>query len=200
MSAGLVACAEPPSESGIALNQPLTAMAASAPTSGRVTFMAAGGTVMQPQALDFTIGSVEVLAHSDGGKVELDDWRLGLGDMTVAPSALPPSGLQLKNVTVQLQKQASAAPESMTPSALAAELPVEVALRADLVVGENKTYPLGPVAVAPLAMSLSMARDGAATMLNISAHCDGGCWDVPGVAHFSDGKIDLALPVTVASY
>lgn len=198
-SLGAVGCAEIPSDSGVSLNQPLTVVTAALPTSGSVHFNAKGGTVAEPRALDFTVKGLDLLAHSEDGVLHLDDLELGLGDITIGAEALPPAGLQLTNVTVNLQKAVKGVASKQSTAELAASFEIPVSIRADLVLDVGKTYPLGPVAVKPLATSFDLRRNGAATELLLSARCEGACWDVPGVANFQDGQIDVVLPVTVTN-
>ncbi len=192
-------CAEIPTESGTSLAQPVTIMTSAAPTTGTVRFAAKGGTVDETMSLDFTVKTLSLLAHSEGDSLRIDDLELQLGDITISPEALPPSGLQLTNVSVGLEKVVDAATVGSNPGALDAMVALPVVMRADLVLGEGKTYPLGPVAVTPLQTTVGVRRNGAAMNLTLAGTCAGACWDVPGVASFRDGKVEVALPATVTN-
>ena len=198
-SVAMVGCAEIPSETGVSLAQPITIMTSAEPRIGKVQFNARGGTVQEATVLDLGVKALSLLAHSDGGALRLEDFELGLGDISIEAAALPPYGLQLTNVAIGLEKSVLGDTHSSTPSALDLSIKVPVTLRADLVLGAGKTYPLGPVAMRPLAATVTLARNGAVFDLSIEASCAGACWDVPGVANFQDGKIQVELPATVTN-
>lgn len=194
-----VGCAEIPTDTGVSLSQPVTVMTSASPTVGKVEFGARGGTVDELQRLDFTVMAMHLLAHTEDGVLQLDDLALELGDITVSPEVLPPSGLQLSTVEVGLSKVSQSEAVAATPGTLDTKLEVPVTLRADLVLGEGKTYPLGPVAVRPLDSTLSLRSVGGTFSLVLDAKCPGACWDVPGVVDFRDGAIRVEIPATVTN-
>ncbi|HWE28235.1 MAG TPA: hypothetical protein VHB97_09550, partial [Polyangia bacterium] len=130
----------------------------------------------------------------------LDALSLPLGDVDVPASALPPTGLALRQLSLSADPtRAEIVDAGDDTRTLRATTPLT--LHWSLQLADGTLYPLGAVATAPLALDVQIARsDGATTATaTVTASCAGTCWSVAGIATLSDGAVYLAAAADVTA-
>ena len=189
--------AAPPTPSN-SLAAPLSIVAGEASAS-HVDFVIAGG-FDGARPVTLTIGQPTLRMHTTASGAELDALDLPLGDVDVPASALPPSGLALRQLAL------SAAPTRAEildagDDALTLRATTPLTLRWSLELADGTLYPLGAVATAPLALAVQIARsDGpTAATVTVTARCAGTCWAIDGLATLSDGAVYLAAAADVTA-
>jgi hypothetical protein len=163
----------------------------------RVDFTIAGG-FDGARPVTLTIAQPIVRLHTTTSGAALDALSLPLGDVDVPASALPPTGLALRQLSLSAEPTRAeivdAGDDTLT---LRATTPLT--LHWSLQLPDGTLYPLGAVATAPLALDVQIARrDGAATA-TVTARCAGTCWSVAGIATLSDGAVYLAAAADVTA-
>jgi hypothetical protein len=161
-------------------------IAAGRVSDSRVDFTIAGGfDSARPVAL--TIAQPTLKLHTTTDGAELDALALPLGDIDVPAAALPPTGLQLRDLTLTADPTRAEVVHA-ADDALELRATVPLTLHWSLVLADGSLYPLGPVPTAPLVLDVQIARSqGQAATATVQASCAGTCWAVDGVARLSDG-------------
>lgn len=174
------------------------AIAVGAASASRVDFTIAGG-LDGARPVTLTIAQPTLRMHTTTSGAELDALTLPLGDVDVPASALPPTGLALRQLSLSAEPtRAEVIDASDDTLTLRATTPLT--LHWSLALADGTLYPLGTVATAPLALAVQLARsDGATATATVTASCSGACWSVAGVATLSDGAVYLAAPATVTA-
>ncbi len=179
------------------LAQPV-AVATGSVAASNVSFTIQGGFASAAQVA-MTVSQPIVKLHTADGRATLDAVRLPLGDVTVSAEALPPNGLQLKNLVVSAPATRA---EIMYDAADALEVRAMLPLALDwaVVLADGSLYQLGTVHTAPLDVDIMVSRAAGATTATVQAACLGTCWSVDGVATLSNGAVYLeaAADVTAA--
>jgi hypothetical protein len=163
--------------------------------SGSLTFTLADG-FAAPTATVMQVARPTLKLHSTGARAELDSLSLPLGDVDVPATALPPHGLQLRNLVL------TAGPERvaiMHAEDDAIELQAEVPLQLDwsAVLEDGTLYRLGAVPTDPVALDVHVFRAAGKTTATVHASCAGTCWAIDGVARLSDGALDVEADAEV---
>ncbi len=170
---------------------------AGAPTDSRVDFTIAGG-FAGARPVTLTIAQPTLRLHTTASGAELDALTLPLGDIDVPASALPPSGLRLRALTLTADA-ARAEVVQADDDALGLRATAPLTLHWSLQLDDGTLYPLGAVATAPLAIDVQIARSPTGATATVDASCAGTCWAVDGVATLSDGAVYLAAAADVTA-
>lgn len=173
------------------------AIVADAASDSRVDFTIAGG-LDGARPVTLTIAQPTLRMHTTTSGAELDALTLPLGDIDVPASALPPSGLALRQLSLSAEPTRAQIIDA-TDDALTLRATAPLTLHWSLELADGTLYPLGAVATAPLALDLQLARADGATTATVTASCTGTCWSVAGIATLSDGAVYLAAPATVTA-
>lgn len=197
---GMVGCggAAPTAAGQVPLDSPVTVVAdGSAPTSS-MQLEASGGVSPEPRQISFTIEGIQLLVQT-GEHPRLAELELPLGDLDVPASVLPPSGLKLRGLALQLPGPVDAQVLHEQPDALELEARTPLQLSWSLVLENGTLYPLGPSRTEPLLVDVDVVRKGASTIATVSARCDGTCWSLPGIAELKDGALYVEAPADVSA-
>jgi hypothetical protein len=197
---GLVGCGAAPGAAAgpVALDAPVTVVAdGQAPTSS-MQLQASGGFEQQPQQISLKIKKIQLLAQT-GAHPRLDELELPLGDLDVPASALPPSGLKLRDLTLRLPAGVEAQVVHEQADALELEVKTPLELDWSLALDNGSLYPLGPARTEPLRLDLDVVRGESGTVVTVSAHCDGTCWSLPGLAQLENGSLYVEAPADVTA-
>ena len=170
---------------------------AGAATDSRVDFTIAGG-FDGARPVTLTIAQPTLRLHTTENGAALDALTLPLGDIDVPASALPPSGLQLRALTLTADATRATIVHADDDS-LALQAIVPLTLHWSLQLDDGTLYPLGAVATTPLAIDVQIARSATGATATMSASCAGTCWAVAGVAKLSDGAVYLAAAADVTA-
>lgn len=173
------------------------AIVAGAASDSRVEFTIAGG-LDGARPVTMTIAQPTLRLHTTTSGAELDALTLPLGDVDVPASALPPTGLALRQLSLSAEPTRAEVIDA-TDDTLTLRAMAPLTLRWSLELADGTLYPLGAVATAPLALDMQIARSAAATTATVTASCAGTCWSVAGIATLSDGAVYLAAPATVTA-
>lgn len=174
---------------GPALTDPLVITAAKMSSASRVSFTVSGPLAKQPTELNEPLQSLQLDLWS-GDRPRLVELVMPLSDVDVPASALPPSGLKLRNLKLTLVEPAHL--DVVHAQADALEVRVTTPLRLDWSwqLDDGKIYPLGPAETRPLAFDIAVVHDGqGGAIATVNAQCDGACWSIDGVASLDDGTL-----------
>lgn len=143
-------------------------------------------------AVDFEIvaGEIELMAH-DGG-LGLTALAIDLADVTIPETVLPPSGLVLTDMRVDLEAPASAEAEWTTDGRRAdATIPVDLVVEWAML-RDGRSFPLADVRVAGLPISIGVTRDGEQLDLSLAADRTGAFWSWAETFELRDLELQLA--------
>jgi|GEM_PF-4457511 len=193
----LSACSSPsPAPATINLQLPISVSAAAVDSKSSIEVSAKGGLRTEAKPLNFDLHAVTLTAHT-GEHPRLDQLVVPLGDANVAADALPPNGLQLRDLSLHIADPVAL--EVVHVEAQAIELRAHTALMLSwsMVLADGKVYKLGDVPTAPLDLDVVVTDDGIAPLTTISAHCAGSCWVLGGVGELRDASLYLEAAASV---
>ena len=195
---GAAGCGQGHPTANDSLKQPVSVASGSVADS-RVTFTIAGGYAQATPVTMTAAQSVLKLHTSTGERAQLDALELPLGDIKISADAIPPKGLDLRNLVVKapsVRAQVLYAQDD----ALELRANVPLTLTASMVLDDGSLYPLGPTHTDPVNIDLQIVRAGGRTTATLQAACLGTCWSVDGVATLSNAAayLDVDAEVTAA--
>jgi hypothetical protein len=150
--------------------------------------MAAGGQTQNPVPITFTVQSVSLTART-GDRPELTSLDLDIGDVDVPASALPPSGLQLRDVALHVEDPTRADVIDVQEDALELGVHTPLTLSWSLVLDDGSLWKLGPASTEALDLHLTILRDATGFTTTVNTICSGECWSVQGVASLRDAQL-----------
>jgi hypothetical protein len=174
------------------------AVTAQAVADGRVSFTVAGG-FAGPTAEQLHVGQATLRLSSTGQRAELEALVLSLEDVDVPARALPPHGLALRQLRLEVGAAALTVEHADDDALqLAGRLPLRLGW--SLLLPDGSLFPLGSVETAPVDLEIELVRAGGRTGVTVQAHCAGSCWSVAGVASLSDGTVWLEADAEVTKW
>lgn len=164
----------------------------------RLEVVVDGGVGAGPVELSLPVAELGLRVRT-GDRPALEQLELSLGDVKVPAAALPPTGLELRDLRLALPEPARAQVVHVQDSALEllAQAPLELSW--SLMLEDGSLYPLGTVRTQPLDLALTVVRDGSGpgATATLTARCAGVCWELGGVAELRDGELYLEAPVVI---
>ena len=137
-----------------------------------------------------------------GERARVEELEIPLGDVEVAASALPPSGLRLRDLQLGLDEPADLVVQAVSDRFLEAHTAAPLRLAWSVVLEDGTLYALGPALTDPISLDFEVERseDGTLTTTRLYARCDGVCWSIDSLVRLSDGqiKIDAAADLAAA--
>jgi hypothetical protein len=183
-----VGCAQGHPADSESLAQPVQIQVGSV-EEGNVTFTIQGG-FSDSRVVEMPVAAPTIKLHTTGEHAELDALTLPLGDIMVPATALPPSGLQLRNL-VLTAGPAHAQVMHAQDDALELRAKLPLTLQWSVQLQDGSLYRLGPVHTDAVNLDVNVVRAGGITTATLQAGCLGNCWSVDGVAQLSDGALYL---------
>ena len=143
-------------------------------------------------AVDFEIvtGEIELMARD--GALGITHIHVELADVTIPATVLPPNGLVLTDMSIDLGSAASAEAEWTTDgrrvdATIDVDLTVEWAMLRD-----GESYPLADVRVIDLPIAVAVTRDGDRLDLSLAADRSGPFWSWAETFELRDLQLELA--------
>lgn len=163
---------------------------------GRVESIAQGGLQQMPTPVELPVQGLDLVLKT-GPRAELTSLTLPIGDVNVPASALPPRGLQLRDVMLHTDAAIAAqVVHADTDSAeLVAHAPLTLAWR--MLLDDGRSWALGPSRTAPLDLDLVVVRTATGYATTVTARCPGECWSLDGIASLRDGVVELVADADV---
>ncbi len=180
--------ASSPAPSTFNLQLPLSVNATQVSANSKIDVSAKGGLRTVAQPLTFDLHALTLSAHT-GSHPQLDQLVLPLSDANVAADALPPNGLQLRDLSLRIP--APVALKVVHSQADALELTAHSALTLSwsMVLADGQVYKLGDIPTAPLDLNLVVTDDGTGPLITLTATCVGSCWALGGIGELRDASV-----------
>jgi hypothetical protein len=125
----------------------------------------------------------------------LTSLTLSLADLDVASSAMPPSGLALRELRLELPGAVPTTTMLATDDELHLAATASMSLHWAMLLSDGSEYALRPAQMAPLPIELVIHRAGDGTVaLAVDGRCDGVCWQLEGIAAIRDARVHATVP------
>jgi hypothetical protein len=174
----------------------VTAVGAPAPDSA-VRFHAVGGVGARAADIDLPVRQLTLVLVTDGDRAKLEELVLAVDDMNIPPDVLPPSGLPLRDLRIDVHAPGHMQVVQADENALALMAPMPLVLDWSMALPDGSLWPLGPAATDPLTLALAVTRTADGTRVAVDATCRGTCWSLPGMVEVSDLSVHGASSATV---
>jgi hypothetical protein len=140
----------------------------------------------------WTIPTHDVLLElkSTGTRATIETLNVPLGDIKISAQALPPSGLQLRNLSLHLDDVLATTMQA-SDDTLSLHTEAPLVLEWSLQLEDGSLYPLAPTPTDPMPIDVTVKRNAGEMALRFVAACKGTCWSDRGVAQLSDGSVVL---------
>jgi len=162
-------------------------------------FTVIGGVGDEPATVNTAVTALS-LRLITGERPSLTLMALPLGDMDVSGGAMPPTGLQLRELTVALREPAQVTVTRAETDRLTVTATVLFELHWAMRLPDGTNYALGPVPMAPMPLTLDVARDALDDpRVVLHTSCAGVCWRIEGVATVRDATLHAEATAAVAS-
>jgi hypothetical protein len=179
-----VAAVAPPS-----LASPVRVAATQVLPDSRVTIFASGGFQAAPSDLNLGVRAFN-LELDTGASPHLSELMLGIGDIDVPASALPPNGLKLRDLSLSVARPVRATIDHAEDNALEAHAQSPLTLDWSMVLDDGTLHELGAIETEPVDLRVEVYRDtDGATYTAVHASCPGECWSLRGIAELRDGTV-----------
>jgi hypothetical protein len=162
----------------------------------RFSATATGGLMSTPTPVELQVQGID-LSLQTGDKPQLVSLDLPVDDMNVSAMAMPPNGLQLRQISLHIQQPVPAKVVSVTDDSVEITAHAPLYLRWRMVLDDGSTWALGPSRTEALDLDVSVVRSGDGYTATLDARCPGECWTLDGIAALRDGQLDLAADVDV---
>jgi len=177
-----------PAPSTFNLQLPLQISATEVLSKSKIEVSAKGGFRTEPTPLTFEVSALTLSAHT-GTHPQLEQLVLPLGSVDVAADALPPHGLQLRDLSLRVATPVPLEVVHSQSDALELVAHSALTLSWSMVLADGKVYKLGDVPTAPLDLSLVVTDDGTGPVTTVSAKCAGSCWALGGIGELRDASL-----------
>ena len=184
----LSACAAP---AGILSRESYTIETDStSPAAGSLTLVT-GGKETHVVSIEFSklVSSVSWDSRTGG---RIDALSIPLGDIDVSPETVPPDGLRLRDVVLELSSPVTGIGRVSPEGQVVLETTAPLKVGMSVVLTDGSLYRLGSSETEPA--SLQFVAD--ADSIGLRAECLGVCWRVGGLLKMSDAVIDVVAPAT----
>jgi hypothetical protein len=133
--------------------------------------------------------AVELRTRGDGHGV-VDGLALPLGDLRVYAEALPPEGLQLRELVLRLAGPTRLEIVRTDATTLTLAGNADLALDWKLELEDGARYTLGALPIGPVALRVAVTEDDAGALaLQFAALCSGECGGIESLATLRDGAL-----------
>jgi hypothetical protein len=186
--AGAVGCSAPnPTATQIPLTEAARVTVMGVYPESRMNVMASNGAT-QASALDLRVQAVTLeLTTADSPRIH--QLVMPLADFDVAPSAMPPDGLKLRDMSLAIARPVHATIKHAEADALELTAQVPLTLSWWLLLDDGEKYRLGSVQTAPVNLDVTVFRNAGATEATVDARCTGECWSATGLIDLRDGHV-----------
>jgi hypothetical protein len=137
------------------------------------------------------------LALQTGDRPELTTLELDLGEMDVPARVLPPNGLKLRDVKLEVDTATAAVVVHAQDDALELRIHTPLTLRWQMVLADGSTWALGPSRTEPIDVDVAVVRDAAGYTATLNASCTGECWSLDGIGSLRDASISVEATADV---
>jgi hypothetical protein len=185
----LVGCGDPSPAPGemISMMSPLEIASTGAPLKGFVQFRVAGPAVGGAADVSIPIESLKLRVAVDEERGVIERLELPLSDVDVPPSAMPPSGLPLRDLSLGMVPPVRAEIVSRTRDRVAVAAQVPLVLTWHMALPDGKLWRLGPAYTGIVTLSVETWRTEAGEIETaVSTRCPEECWSLPGIAEVRD--------------
>ena len=177
----------------------LTVVASGALPQSRVLFRLSGvDHVSRP--VDLAITDLSVRVRSTGRTRTLEALDFTLGDLDVPAGAMPPAGVQLRDMHLGIREPAQLTLTAAEDDHLAlhARLPMRASWSLELADGTR--YPFGALQTEPLELDLHVLAGlpGQPDTLVVDSTCRDACWSIADVASLENGSMYGAAAAVVS--
>jgi hypothetical protein len=155
----------------------------------RVVFTISGG-YSGPTTLTIPTHDALLELKSTGTRATIERLDVPLGDIKIPAQALPPSGLQLRNLSLDLD-DVPATTVQASDDTLSFHSEAPLVLEWSLQLEDGSLYPLAPTPTDPMPIDVTVTRNAGDMALRFVATCKGTCWSDRGVAQLSNGSVIL---------
>jgi hypothetical protein len=159
---------------------------------------ASGGLMQSPQSIALAVKDLELDLRT-GDHPQLLALSIPIGDVQVSAQAFPPSGLELRDVTLLIEGPVDVGVVHAQADALEVSARVPLTLSWGMMLDDGTVWKLGPTRTDPVAVDVQVFKDGGSFTATVDAQCAGRCWSLDGVADLSDGKLDVQAAAEVRS-
>lgn len=157
--------------------------------ASQITASAAALRIDEVREVDFEVLSGDVVVASEGELLSLVDLHVELGDVVVSPDVLPPRGLELTDISVDLLSVASGSAEWSGDNQVSATVTASFVLHW-AAVRDDRAVPLADITIDGVPMAITVKRDGS-TSVSMTAAKGGPFWTWAETFELRD--LDLAL-------
>ncbi len=167
------------------------------PVSGMFSFTAKGGVGSLASQHELPLASAPMHLALTRKSAELSSLSIPLGEVTVSPSSLPPSGLHIRNLALSTEGAAPANIDVRTSDAVSLHASAPVQIAWEMEISPGQFYPLAPVKIPGLAFEIGLVDAGGEHVLTVDARCKGTCWELKGIVAVSEVGLHFEAPVTL---
>jgi hypothetical protein len=181
----------------VSFASPIDVVVAQPATQSSVTMTARGGLAPAPTRLDLPVAELK-LELQTGAHPQLAMLEVPVGDIDVSAEALPPHGLQLRDLRLAVDAPVALDVIHAQDDALELRASTPLTLHWSVVLEDGTLWPLGPTRTVPVDVEVQVVRANGQSTLTATTHCPGTCWELDGVANLSDGSlyVEAAADVT----
>jgi hypothetical protein len=180
------------------LTQPVAVSALRVDDASRLSAMATGGLLREPNPLDLRVDDVKLTAVT-GPHARLDALELPLDDVDVTAAMVPPKGLRLSNIALRLGRPVAATVIHAQDDAVELEAITPLTVDWSLVLDDGRLYKLGPQPTQPLTLIVDVVRGASGdAVATVEARCPGTCFAVEGLVELHDGKLHVAADALIS--
>jgi hypothetical protein len=162
----------------------------------RFSATATGGLMSTPTPVDLQVEGIDLQIQT-GDKPALVSLDLPVDDMNVSAMAMPPNGLQLRNISLHIPAPATAKVVHADADSVEIKAHTPLFLSWRMVLDDGSTWALGPTRTEALDLDVSVVRTADGYTLSLDAQCPGECWTLDGIAALRDAQLNLAADVEV---
>ncbi len=186
----------------LSLASPVQIGATNATATGNlaVTIVGGVGPAHVTEMLPLTVASVSL--ETTGSWAGVTALQVPIGDLTVASSAMPPTGLALRDVGVALHSvtPVTALVTTSTDDVLDVSMTTPMAINWKLALPNGTLQPLGALVTTPLTITTDAVRDNDGNIqLHVHGECPGTCGQINGILAIEDATLDLTVPATAVA-
>jgi hypothetical protein len=195
---GAGGCAESAPSQLANLAKPVTISSTQVELTSQLTVTATGSLSKGGNQVTLPVAGLELLART-GRSPALETLSIPLNDVDISAERLPPNGLKLRKVVLDIPAAVPAQVVHAQDNALELRVQTPLRLSWSMVLPDGSLYALAPSKTQPLALDLQVTEAGGPPKLTIETKCEGTCWGLGGLASFENGSLWLESAATVTT-
>jgi hypothetical protein len=129
-------------------------------------------------AMDVMINDAAVALHVKDGRATVDSLQLTLDNVKLPPSKDLPNGLELRDVSLQLDEPVRAKIEQAEPDALTLSVHGTLMVHSSMVLPDGTLYKLGKTPTEPGDLTVRVTVDGAKATATLDSTPQATCWSL----------------------